>query len=40
MKKMLENSKEIDFIENTVTVKSALAEENKVQLEVLASTLI
>ncbi len=40
MKKMLENSKEIEFVENIVTVKSALAEENKAQLEALAGALI
>lgn len=40
MKKMLENSKEIEFVESIVTVKSALAEENKVQLKALAEALI
>ena len=40
MKKMLENSKEIEFVENVVTVKSALAEENKAQLEALAAALV
>lgn len=40
MKKMLENSKELDFIESIVTVKSALAEENKAQLKILADALV
>jgi len=40
MKKMLENSKELEFVESIVTVKSALAEENKAQLEALAEALI
>ena len=40
MKKMLENSKELEFVESVVTVKSALAEENKAQLEVLVASLM
>lgn len=40
MKKMLENSKDIEFVESIVTVKSAFAEENRVQLEALAGALI
>lgn len=40
MKKMLENSKDIEFVESIVTVKSVFAEENRVQLEALAGALI
>mgnify|MGYP002510784470 FL=1 len=39
MKGMLENSKEITFVENTVTLLSAMKPENKTQLEALAEEL-
>jgi flavorubredoxin len=39
MTKMLENSKNITFAENKVTVNSALTEENKAQIEALAEEL-
>ena len=40
MKGMLENSKEITFVENTVTLLSAMKPENKTQLEALAEELL
>ena len=40
MRKMLENSKELEFVESVVTVKSALAGENMAQLEALATALV
>lgn len=39
MKAMLENSKNITFCENSVTIKSALNDENKAQIELLAKEL-
>lgn len=39
MKKMLENSKNITYTDTTVTIKSALTEENAEQIEVLAKEL-
>lgn len=40
MKGMLENSKKITFVENTVTLLSAMKPENKTQLEALAEELL
>ena len=40
MKGMFENSKEITFVENTVTLLSAMKPENKTQLEALAEELL
>ena len=39
MKKMLENSKNLTFAENTVTVRSALNEQSRAQIEALAAEL-
>lgn len=40
MKKMLENSQNITYTETTVTIKSALTEENKAELDKLADELL
>jgi flavorubredoxin len=40
MAKLLEGSKELNILENVVTIRSALSNENKAQLEELANTLI
>lgn len=40
MRKMLENCKNIDFTQTTVTVRSSLSEENEEQLEALAEELL
>ena len=40
MAKLLEGSKELKILENVVTIRSALSNENKAQLEELANTLI
>lgn len=40
IKKMLENSKGINFTETTVTIHSAVTEENKVQISSLANELV
>ncbi len=40
IKKMLENSKGINFTETTVTIHSAVSEENKVQISSLANELV
>ena len=40
IKKMLENSQNITYTETTVTIKSALSEENKAELDKMAEELL
>lgn len=40
IKKMFENSKDIEFSENTVKILSAVSKENKAQIEILAKELV